>query len=278
MPLHIDRFFGSPSVQVMQPAAQMGYLRLLCSQWQSDDSTISADPLDLAERSGLGDEVWALYGPRILRNFTIVCDGRYRNRVCFEEWQLAKAVFEKNHVPDDEMRRKRSEAGKKGNFARWGDRKCDEVVSQTDHKASPTTVVTVPVSVPVLVSVPVVPPEKQEPPAMREEESRPVNPPSDGGGLTVANWLREELGIVADGSTIRVIAESVRMLAAEGGSSQTAGEYIREAGLEAKSRGEVINRFWFSDQKYRPQAVRKRETDRQRREREFMEAPTEDGS
>ena len=94
MPFHIDRFRGSPSVQAMHPAARMGYLYLLATAWQTEDCTIPTDPLELAEKSGMGDEFWALHGPRILRNFIPVELSRLRNEVCFREWSEAKRVFE----------------------------------------------------------------------------------------------------------------------------------------------------------------------------------------
>jgi hypothetical protein len=94
MPFHIDRWRGSPSVQAMHPAAQMGYLNLLCSCWQSADCCVPSDPVDLATESRLGDELWALYGPRILRKFVDVL-GRWRNEVLFVEWEEARRVYEK---------------------------------------------------------------------------------------------------------------------------------------------------------------------------------------
>lgn len=105
----------------MHPAARMGYLYLLSSSWQTEDCTISADPIDLATESGLGDELWAMYGGRILRNFTSV-DGRYRNAVLFEEWQRAKKEFEKNHGPKltaEELSEAKRIAGMAGAKARW---------------------------------------------------------------------------------------------------------------------------------------------------------------
>jgi uncharacterized protein YdaU (DUF1376 family) len=95
MPFHIDRFRGSPDVQAMHPVARIGYLYLLASAWQTDDCTISDDPLDLASMSGLGDDLWAQYCPRILRKFQ--CDeigGRLYNPVLREEWSEAKRIFE----------------------------------------------------------------------------------------------------------------------------------------------------------------------------------------
>ena len=94
MPFHIDKFRGSPEVQAMHPAARLGYIYLLASAWQSPDCALSADPLDLATASGLGDELWALHGPRILRKFEDV-GGRLRNAVLFTEWSDALRVYEK---------------------------------------------------------------------------------------------------------------------------------------------------------------------------------------
>src|SRR4051812_35992644 len=96
MPFHIDRFKGSPAVQAMHPIARSGYLYLLTCQWQSDGCSLPSDPIDLAELSGLGDELWAQYGARIMRNFDVLEDGRFRNSVCFEEWQESKAIFDHN--------------------------------------------------------------------------------------------------------------------------------------------------------------------------------------
>lgn len=95
MPFHIDRFRGSPDVQAMHPVARIGYLYLLASAWQTDDCTISDDPLDLASASGLGDDLWAQYCPRILRKFEAAgTAGRLYNPVLLEEWSEAKRIFE----------------------------------------------------------------------------------------------------------------------------------------------------------------------------------------
>ena len=97
MPFHIDRFRGSPEVQAMDPAARCGYLYLLATAWQTEDCTLSADPIDLATASGLGDKVWEEHGPRILRKFTVI-HGRLRNEVLFAEWLEAKTIFEKRSL------------------------------------------------------------------------------------------------------------------------------------------------------------------------------------
>jgi uncharacterized protein YdaU (DUF1376 family) len=97
MPFHIDRFRGSPDVQAMHPAARLGYLYLLASAWQTEDCTLSPDPQDLAAASGLGDELWNEYGPRITRKFTLI-EGRLRNDVQYVEWLDSKRVFDKRRA------------------------------------------------------------------------------------------------------------------------------------------------------------------------------------
>ena len=73
----------------------------------------------------------------------------------------------------------------------------------------------------------------------------------------LATWLFEELGIVGGFSEQRVAAEAIRLLAKEGGTTKNAADYILGAGKQAIAAGEVIDRFWFTGQKYRPQAPKK---------------------
>ncbi len=138
MPFKIDAFKGSPAVQAMHPAARMGYLYLLAAAWQSDDCTIPNDPFELAELSGLGDELWGLHGARILRKFGVGPNNRLLNHVLAGEWNEARRIFETKYVAPEELHRKRSEAGAKGNAVRWGNRKCDRKTSQSDRNGSPT--------------------------------------------------------------------------------------------------------------------------------------------
>ncbi len=94
MPFHIDRFRGSPDVQAMHPIARLGYIMLLASAWQTHDCALDNDPEVLSIASSLGDELWAIHAPRILRKFAMV-DGKLRNDVLFKEWSEAKRIYEK---------------------------------------------------------------------------------------------------------------------------------------------------------------------------------------
>jgi hypothetical protein len=101
MPFKIDAFKGSPAVQAMHPAARIGYLYLLSCAWQTEDCTIPCDHLDLAEMSGLGDDLWVQHSVRILRKFEDVGNGRLRNPVVYGEWKEAKRIFEsRQHAAD----------------------------------------------------------------------------------------------------------------------------------------------------------------------------------
>lgn len=124
-PFRIDAFRGSPSVQAMPPAARIGYLYLLSSCWQSEDCTISASPFDLAEESGLGDELWTLHGPRILRKFDPVSESRLTNISLQRDWNEAKRIFEA-----------RNSAAQRTNTERWASGKPSVTDSVTDRVPS----------------------------------------------------------------------------------------------------------------------------------------------
>jgi hypothetical protein len=105
-------------------------------------------------------------------------------------------------------------------------------------------------------------------------------PPSSGNELMLANWLLEEANVPADNGTRRVAADAIRLLAKEGGTTHTAAQFILEAAVQAVADGDTINRFWFTDKKYKPQkpVKTKREKQREQQWKDFMSQPTEDGS
>ena len=113
MPFRIDAFKGSPAVQAMHPCARIGYLYLLACAWQTDDCTLSCDPIELAEQSGLGDELWAAHSSRILRKFewSDESHSRLRNDVLFDEWKEAKRVFDARRQAADRTNAVRSPHG-----------------------------------------------------------------------------------------------------------------------------------------------------------------------
>ena len=83
-------------------------------------------------------------------------------------------------------------------------------------------------------------------------------PPSSGNELMLANWLLEEANVPADNGTRRVAADAIRLLAKEGGTTQTAAQFILEAAKQAVEDGDTVNRFWFTDQKYKPHSDKKK--------------------
>jgi uncharacterized protein YdaU (DUF1376 family) len=125
MPFKIDAFKSSPAVQAMHPCARIGYLYLLACEWQTDDCTIPSDPLDLAEMSGLGDELWAIHGPRILRKFDPTQDGRLTNQTCRREWEEAKKVFEARQKAADRTNNNRWSIGDRTVTERGPNRSAD---------------------------------------------------------------------------------------------------------------------------------------------------------
>jgi hypothetical protein len=88
-----------------------------------------------------------------------------------------------------------------------------------------------------------------------------------GSELMLACNLFEELGIVGGNAERSVAAEAIRLLAKEGGTTLNAQQYILQAGKAFIEEGGVIDRFWFTQQRYRPQQPKK--TARQKRIEEW---------
>lgn len=80
------------------------------------------------------------------------------------------------------------------------------------------------------------------------------------GELMAASHLLEELNVVGRSSLMHVASEAIHSLASEGGNVETACTFILQAGKQAQVAGEVINRFWFTDQKYKPQVEKRSKT------------------
>jgi hypothetical protein len=91
--------------------------------------------------------------------------------------------------------------------------------------------------------------EPSQPPPISPANLRPVNPDA-GEERMAAVWLFEELAIPSDFGTRDVAAAAIRMLAKSAGGIERASQQILEAGRVARARGETVNRFWFTDQRY----------------------------
>ena len=51
------------------------------------------------------------------------------------------------------------------------------------------------------------------------------------------------------------VALSLRCVANEGGTMETASQFMLQAVTAARERGEKINRFWFEEEQYKPKIV-----------------------
>ena len=275
MPFKIDAFKSSPAVRAMHPAARAGYLYLLTFAWQTDDCTIPSDPFELAEISELGDELWALHGPRILRKFdtvtvrspspngTVTVADRLRNVACFAEWSEAKRIFDRRRdaaIRTTEIRSPREEATVTVEEMDGHRLKSERSADTRTRAGAPALVpVSVPVSVPVDVSV-------------------AVNGES-GSELGLAAWIFEEANVPCDNSLVRVAGDCIRKLAREAKiSNRDAALVILEAARRDIADGEQIVRFWFTDQRYKPRAPTKshKQRDKDARIQAFLAGGSDD--
>lgn len=245
MPFRIDSFKGSAAVQAMHPSARSGYLYLLSQQWQSDDGTISGDALDLAEESGLGDELWRLHGPRILRKFEPVDGqpGRLRNVVCHREWLEAKQIFDAGQSQRDELSRKRREAGLRGNAKRWGSQKgifATDEDSQQDRNRIANDRYT--------GTGTVTGTEGESAPAAQPPDA----PQRDWPMLNCARWLLETCGIPVTFPNQQAVSAGIGALSRQRGSpTHSAAAQLCALARDALREGIPVDRFWFEDAKWR---------------------------
>jgi hypothetical protein len=94
------------------------------------------------------------------------------------------------------------------------------------------------------------------------------------GEFMAASHILEELNVVGRRSLVPVVAESIQGLVKEGGDLESAISFIVNAGNEAIAYGEVIDRFWFTGQKYRPVTPTKtrKQREKEARLKAFMES------
>lgn len=89
------------------------------------------------------------------------------------------------------------------------------------------------------------------PPERESETSLGGHSPDASSELAQAAKLLDALAVPSDRSTKQVVADALHQHAKEVGGAEQAFQSILEAAEAAKLRGTTINRFWFSDQKYR---------------------------
>lgn len=128
MPLHIDAWQGSASVQQMTDAEHRAFLNLLMEAWQAEDCGLPSEEKELAKLSRKRAE-WPQIREAVLDEFDLI-DGRYYNAKLLKERRFADAV-----------RVRRCEAGRAGNNARWAESRARKAAiangSQTDADAIP---------------------------------------------------------------------------------------------------------------------------------------------
>ena len=106
-PLYTDDWLGSSAIDLMSPAEEGAYVRLLCHAWNSEDCGLPDDDKKLAKHSRLGKAWHNGSGAKIRESF-IVKAGRLYNLRLLEIWQ-----------EQQEYREKKVKAGKKGAGIRW---------------------------------------------------------------------------------------------------------------------------------------------------------------
>lgn len=240
-PFYVDAFRGSPSVQAMAPAARAGYLYLLGAAWQSEDCTTTADPMELAELSGLGDELWATHGPRILRKFDRVGD-RLRNSRLYADWLEAKRIYDS---------RKNAAARTNLQCGRTADRSVTEDESNGDRAQIDTVSDGSPTRSAFTRTVTKTPTDTGEGQA-RKRASVPRPSRSQNPEFHLAEEVLDKQSIAADKGLVDVMGKAIRYIARDRQCDlNDASEILRKC-IDACQLARLgpINAFWFTDNNF----------------------------
>jgi uncharacterized protein YdaU (DUF1376 family) len=119
-----DAWLSSTDVQLMSPAEEGAYFRLLCHAWMSEDCGLPVDDEALSVLSRLGAK-WAKSGPRILKKFDRIGDRLFNPRLVEERQKQI------------EWRGKSSDGGKKSAASRENAKKERENLKEFPKKETP---------------------------------------------------------------------------------------------------------------------------------------------
>lgn len=70
------------------------------------------------------------------------------------------------------------------------------------------------------------------------------------GEFIAATGLMQELKLAATAGDIRVMAQVIMLEAPERGGVEAATDWLRDRAIDARTRGESVNIFWFKDRKF----------------------------
>jgi len=129
---HVTRWRNSPRVLQMPLAAQGAYRNLLDAAWQQGGRLPNLPALLWKYALAQSPEEFAAVAAPVLAMFTVSECGNWLSNETLMEECADRLTFA------DELSRKRSEAGRKGNRKRWAsdERRSDEDGSQTSQNAS----------------------------------------------------------------------------------------------------------------------------------------------
>lgn len=202
---HVTRWRNSPRVLQMSLAAQGAYRNLLDAAWQLGCRLPNLPELMWKYALAQSPEEFAALAPQVMAMFTVTEDGQWLTNETLTEECAGRADFA------EELSRKRSQAGRKGNAVRWG-ASANEVEARVWHNASQNDRNTV--ANPVLRSPNLLPPQSlianpshtreekkveentRQPEAEKAQDAIPENSIPEST-IDVAQWKCVELGLAS---------------------------------------------------------------------------------
>ena len=126
---HVTRWRNSPRVLQMSLAAQGAYRNLLDAAWQLGCRLPNLPELMWKYALAQSAEEFAGLAAQVMAMFTVTDDGKWLTNETLTEECAGRAEFA------EELSRKRSSAGRKGNAARWGEKpQCPQGCGETTRE------------------------------------------------------------------------------------------------------------------------------------------------
>jgi uncharacterized protein YdaU (DUF1376 family) len=179
---HVTRWRNSPHVLQMSLAAQGAYRNLLDAAWQQGCRLPNLPALLWKYALAQSPEEFATLAPQVMPMFTVSDDGQWLTNETLTEECAGRVEF------SEELSRKRSEAGRKGNAVRWGAES-----SQDDRKAVAKPDLRSPSLLPASELIANGSHKREE--KIREEKK--VNGPDPDKSIEVAHWKCVDLGLAS---------------------------------------------------------------------------------
>lgn len=235
-------FYGNAQVRSFSERQELWYRRLLDTSWQMNEPCfIPNEPARIAAWCGCSPLDLQGDAAVVLDRFQRTLDGKYlyHPRMLREYLSVLPGQIGKRKAAEETNRKRRAKRDAHRNAERSGKR------DATEHGTEGRTQNSEP-------DIKNIPPRTREPEILPAETA--AGTPDGMSEHQLATAFMENAGLPGGPPELVVIASAIRAFAKEQGIRLCDSyDFIFAAAKDAMRDGVTLNRFWFTDQRYKPQ-------------------------